>query len=201
MEELTRSGADAFAVQADIADDRQVRAMIDQTQRRLGGLSVLVNNAGVAAQGLFTDLSADGWREIMAVNLDGAANCCRWAIPEMVRRGQGAIVNISSIWGMVGASCEVAYSAAKAGLIGLTKALAKELGPSQIRVNCVAPGVVETAMNSGLDEDARQALIDQIPLGRFADPEEIARVVLFLASEAASYITGQVISPGGGIVI
>ncbi|HIZ20446.1 MAG TPA: 3-oxoacyl-ACP reductase FabG [Firmicutes bacterium] len=200
-QELTARGADAMAYRADVSDRDQVWAMADACRRRFGGVDVLVCNAGIARQGLFTDLTPEAWREMLGVHLDGAFHCCQAVLPGMIRRQAGSIVLVSSIWGLVGASCEAAYSAAKAGVIGLAKALAKEVGPSGIRVNCVAPGVVDTAMNASLDAAALAALREETPLGRLGTPEEIARAIVFLASEEAGFITGQVLSPNGGFVI
>ena len=200
-QELTARGADAMAYRADVSDRDQVWAMADACRRRFGGVDVLVCNAGIARQGLFTELTPEEWREMLGVHLDGAFHCCQAVLPGMIRRQAGSIVLVSSIWGLVGASCEAAYSAAKAGVIGLAKALAKEVGPSGIRVNCVAPGVVDTAMNASLDAAALAALREETPLGRLGTPEEIARAIFFLASEEAGFITGQVLSPNGGFVI
>ncbi len=167
----------------------------------LGSVGILVNNAGVAQQKLFTDISPSEWRDMMSVHLDGTFYCCREFLPAMIKRHSGAIINISSMWGQVGGSCEVHYSAAKAGVIGLTKALAKEVGPSGIRVNCVAPGVVRTDMLRDFSEEDLQILADDTPLMRLGTPEDIAETVAFLASVKASYITGQIIAPNGGYVI
>ena len=198
---LTAQGADALAVCADVSDRAQVEAMAAAAIRRFGGIDVLVNNAGIAQQKLFTDLTDEDWDRMMAVDLKGVFLCCRAVLPGMLRRHSGSIINVSSIWGLVGASCEVHYSAAKAGVIGLTKALAKEVGPSGIRVNCVAPGIVSTEMNAALTEADSRELADGTPLGRFGTPDEIARTILFLAGEQAGFVTGQVISPNGGFVI
>ena len=138
---------------------------------------------------------------MMAVNLDGTFYCCRSVLPSMIHRHSGSIITTSSIWGLTGASCEVPYSAAKAGIIGLTKALAKEVGPSGIRVNCIAPGVVDTEMNGALGQEVMDQLREETPLGRLGTPREIAQTVAFLASPEASFITGQVLSPNGGFVI
>ena len=182
------------AVQADITDHRQVKALFDT----VGPVDLLVCNAGVAEYGLFTDGDEDTWRHVLAVNTDGACRCCREAIPAMVRQKAGNIILVSSVWGVYGASCEAAYSASKAALIGLTKALAKELGPSGIRVNCVAPGVIDTDMLAQFDFADRQALADQTALGRIGRPEDVAELIAFLASDKASFITGQIIGCDGG---
>lgn len=190
-----------LALRADVSDSAAVTAAVRDAEEALGHLDVLVCNAGIAQQKLFTDLTDEDWRRVMSVDLDGAFYSCRAVLPGMIRRKYGRILLVSSMWGQTGASCEVHYSAAKAGVIGLAKALAKEVGPSGIRVNCVAPGVVDTAMNASLDAAALAALREETPLGRLGTPEEIARAIVFLASEEAGFITGQVLSPNGGFVI
>ena len=182
------------AIRADVADPAQVSALFAAA----GPVDLLVCNAGAAEYGLLTDTDEDAWRRLLAVNLDGAYRCCRAAIPHMVREKAGNIILISSVWGVYGASCEAAYSASKAALIGLTKALAKELGPSGIRVNCVAPGVIDTDMLARFDFADRQALVDETPLGRLGTPEDVAELIAFLASDRASFITGQVVACSGG---
>ena len=146
-------------------------------------------------------MTDEDWRRVMGVDLDGVFYCCRRAIPSMVRRQKGSILTISSMWGLTGGSCEAAYSAAKAGVIGLTKALAKELGPSGVRVNCIAPGVIHTQMNGNLTQEDQQILADETPLCRLGTPEEVAGAALFLSQEDASFITGQVLAVDGGIAI
>ena len=163
-------------------------------------MSVLVNNAGIAQQKLFTDLSDADWRRMMGVHLDGAFYCCRAALPAMIRARYGRILNIASMWGQVGGSCEVHYSAAKAGLIGLTKALAKEEGPSGITVNCIAPGVVDTDMMASFSAEDRAALADETPVCRLGNADEVAAAAVFLCSPAAGFITGQVLGVNGGLV-
>ena len=191
----------AAAIKADITRRGQVEEMMSEAKREFGPIDVLVNNAGIAQQKLFTELSENEWDEMMDIHVKGMFNCCQSVIPEMIRQKKGKIINLSSIWGMVGASCEVHYSTAKGAVIGFTKALAKELGPSNIQVNCVAPGIIETDMNSLLDEGERESLIEATPLLRFGHPDEIAQAVHFLASPQADFITGQVLSPNGGFVI
>lgn len=164
-----------------------------------GGLDVLVNNAGISHFGLLSDMSDEEWQTVMAANLSSAFYCCREAVPYMVSRRQGRIINISSIWGVAGASCEAAYSASKAGLNGLTQALAKELAPSNVQVNAIACGVIDTEMNARLDKEERNALKEEIPAGRFGSPEEAAKLVLMLA-EAPGYLTGQIIRMDGGLI-
>jgi len=198
---LGKQGYSALAVRADVAMIDQVKTMFDQVITRFGAIDVLVNNAGIAQQKLFTDISENDWDRMMDVHVKGVFNCCQCVLPNMISRKQGKIINISSIWGMTGASCEVHYSTAKAAVIGFTKALAKELGPSNIQVNCVAPGIIETAMNASLDENERNLLREETPLMRFGTPLEAASAVLYLASENANFLTGQVLSPNGGLGI
>ena len=162
---------------------------------------MLVNNAGIAQQKLFTDLTLQDWERLFAVDVTGVFLCCRRALPGMIRRQQGVILNISSMWGQVGASCEVHYSAAKAAVIGLTKALAKEEGPSRIRVNCIAPGVIATEMNAHLTPEDMEDLREETPLLRIGTPADVARAAVFLASDQASFITGQVLGVNGGMVV
>lgn len=188
-----------IAVQADISDYNQAEAMVQTVAERFGQIDVLVNNAGIAQQKLFTDITEQDWETMFNVNIKGMFHCTKAAVRDMIRRKQGSIINLSSIWGITGASCEVHYSASKAAVIGFTKALAKELGPSNITVNCVAPGVIATDMNANLDEEAYSQLKEETPLGRIGSPEEVAEAIFHLA--AARFTTGQVISPNGGIVI
>jgi 3-oxoacyl-[acyl-carrier protein] reductase len=198
---LQQQGCDCCYVSGDVADREQVGRMFDEIEARLGTVDALINNAGFALQKLFQDTEPGEWERMLAVTLTGAYHCCRRALPGMLHQKRGSIVNVSSIWGITGASCETAYSAAKAGLIGLTKALAKEVGPSGIRVNCVAPGVIDTDMCAGFSEQTLQLLREEIPLCRIGTPQEAAEAIVFLASERASFITGQLLSPNGGMVI
>lgn len=201
VEDIINAGGCAHAFRADVSDRAQVAAMIDNVHQTLGRVEVLVNNAGIAQQKLFRDISDTDWDRMFAVNVTGAFHCIQAVLPDMLSKKSGAIINLSSIWGITGASCEVHYSAAKAAIIGLTKALAKELGPSGIRVNCVAPGVIHTDMNSELDSDTLAGLCEETPLGVIGSPEDAANAVVFLASLKARFITGQVLSPNGGFVI
>ena len=185
------------AVRADVSDEKQAAALVEAA----GEVDVIVCCAGIAMQKLFQDTTAEDWRRIFAVNTEGTANVCRAAVPSMIRRKSGVIITVSSMWGQVGASCEVAYSASKAAVIGMTQALAKELGPSGIRVNCVAPGVIRTDMTAALSAETMTALAEETPLGVNGTPEDVADVVRFLASDSARFITGQVIGVNGGLVI
>ena len=194
VRELTeKTGLPHLALPAELAE----RAQVEELFRLAGPVDVLVNNAGIAQQKLFTDITEDDWRRMFAVDVDGVFRCCQCALPHMIHEKSGCIINIASIWGEIGASCEVHYSAAKAAVIGLTKALAKELGPSHIRVNCVSPGVIDTEMNAMFDKETMRDLCESTPLGRIGCPEDIAAAVSFLASDAASFITGQTLSVNG----
>lgn len=163
------------------------------------GVDVLVNNAGISARKMIQDVTAEEWKDMLNVHLTAPFFLSREFASDMIRRGKGRIVNISSVWGKLGASCEVPYSAVKAGVIGMTKAMAKELAPSGVLVNCVCPGAVETDMNADLTAEERDSFSEEVPLGRFGTPEEVARAVFFLAGEDAGYITGQAISVDGGL--
>ena len=196
---LAAEGCDVMAVRADIGDGAQVSRMVEEVRARFGGVGLLVNNAGVALpQQLLTDCAESDWQRVFDINMKGAYLVTRAVLPDMVDEKDGAIVNISSMWGVTGGSCEVPYSASKAALIGFTKALAKELAPSNIRVNCIAPGFVQTDMNAGLRAEDVAAIIEETPLLRAGTPADIAGAALFLCSEAASFITGQVLSVDGG---
>lgn len=190
-----------YAVRADLGDIWQVEDMTDEILREFGRVDVLVNNAGISISGLLTDIDAPARKRLFDVNVLGAIECTRLLLPQMVRRQSGCIVNISSMWGQVGASCEVDYSAAKAALIGFTKALAQEVAPSGIRVNCIAPGVIRTPMLDCYDEQTLTDLAEETPLGRLGTPEDIAGAAAFLCSEDAAFITGQVLGVSGGFVI
>ncbi len=181
----------------DVSDPTEVAAMFDEIDRHCDGLNVLVNNAGIAYSGLLMEMSDASWQRIIDTDLSSVFYCCRSALPKMISKGQGKILNISSIWGREGASCEAAYSAAKAGVDGLTKALAKEVAASNIQVNALSLGVIDTSMNENLNEEEKEALRQQIPADRFGTPEEIARMVVELV-HAPSYLTGQVIGIDGG---
>ncbi|HCC34119.1 MAG TPA: 3-oxoacyl-ACP reductase [Ruminococcaceae bacterium] len=201
LKECLALGADTDIFKADVGDRAAVEKMFSEIKKRFGAVGVLINNAGIARQQLFLDTTERDFNEMLRVNVTGMFNCCKCALRDIIDMGGGSIVNISSVWGIAGASCEVAYSTSKAAVIGLTKALAKEMGPSGIRVNCVAPGVIDTEMNAGLSAEDIDALAMQTPLGRLGRPEEVARAILFLASDAGDFITGQVLSPNGGFLI
>lgn len=200
-EAVKAAGGEVIAVQADLSDSRQVDNLFAKAAEAFGGVDVLINNAGIAAQGLLLDLPEAEWDRIINVNLKSVYLCCKAALPYMVSQKKGCIINVSSMWGQVGASCEAAYSAAKAGVIGLSKALAKEMGPSHIRVNCIAPGVIDTPMNTGLSQADLQVLREETPLEAIGRPEDVAALMLFLASHRAAFITGQVLGVNGGYVI
>ena len=185
------------ALRFDVSDPISVRNAFSQT----GYIDLLVNNAGISEIDLFTSVSDEKAARILSIDLAGTMNCSRTALPEMIRRKSGNIINISSMWGQVSASCEVDYSAAKAGIIGFTKALAKEVAPSGIRVNCIAPGFIMTEMNSHFSAEDLELIREDIPLGIFGKPEHIADAAAFLASSQAEYITGQVLAVNGGMVI
>ncbi len=189
------------AYRADVSDYSQVSSMVDRVEAELGGVDVLVNNAAVSAVGLFQDMTDTEWDRLFGVDVKGVFNCSKRVLGHMLGLQSGSIINISSIWGVTGGSCECHYSAAKAAVIGYTKSLAKELGPSGIRVNCVAPGTVYTEMNAHLSEEDLNVLCEETPLGKIGTPEEIAEAVFFLASEKASFITGEVLNVNGGYVI
>ena len=197
--EILASGGTCTPVPGDVSDPDEVRRIFKIIEDTCGGLDVLINNAGIAWFGLLTDMTDEDWRTVTDTNLSSVFYCCRAAVPYMVSRKSGRIINISSMWGTAGASCEAAYSASKAGLNGLTQALAKELAPSNIQVNAIACGVIDTEMNARLDEEERNALREEIPAGRFGTPEEAAKLVLLLA-EAPAYLTGQIIRMDGGLI-
>lgn len=199
--ELSGFGVKAIAVQADVSDGASVRRMFSAVKASLGAVDILINNAGISHVGLMTDMTDDDWNILLQTNLSSVFYCCKSALPDMIRAHNGVIVNLASMWGEVGASCEAAYSAAKAGVIGLTKALAKEVGPSGVRVNAVSPGVVMTDMMKSFSDEDVAALKDETPLMTLGSPEDIAEAVLYLASDKARFITGQVLSVNGGMVI
>lgn len=201
VRELQALGVPAMAVRADVADPRQVGELVDNVLEKFCQLDILVCATGISHVGLISQIDEDQWRRLFAVNVDGVHHCCRAVLPHMLSRKSGSIVTVASMWGQVGASCEAAYSATKGAVIAYTKALAKELGPSNIRVNCVSPGVIDTEMNAHLTQADLAALADETPLGRIGTAQEAAAAIAFLASDEASFLTGQVVSPNGGLVV
>ena len=199
--EIALIGCSSYCDKCDVSSVEDVNRFFAETEKKFGQIDALVNNAGVALQKLFCDVTEEESDRIFNINVKGVLNCCKAVLPSMIRQKSGKIVNISSMWGITGASCEVHYSASKAAVIGFTKALAKELGPSSINVNCVAPGVINTKMNKNLDNETIYALREEIPLMRIGEPSDVAETVYFLCSEKSDYITGQVISVDGGMVI
>ncbi|MBO5652651.1 MAG: SDR family oxidoreductase [Clostridia bacterium] len=191
----------ALAIKADSASREEIGAAVEKCLTAFGQIDVLINNAAISSFGLFTDMPNDIWDRMLAVNLDGPMQYAKHVLPQMISRKCGKIINISSMWGQVGASCEVEYSTTKAALIGFTKALAKEVGPSGITVNAIAPGVIATEMNARLSEEDLEALKEETPLSRIGTPEEVAAVALFLCGEGGNFMTGQVLSPNGGFVM
>ena len=200
VEELTAAGCQAAVFQADVADGAAVASMVKELGETFSPVELVVNNAGVAGQSLFQDITDEMWNRYLAVNLGGARNTIKAVLPHMISEKRGCIVNISSIWGQRGASCEVAYACTKAGIIALTRSLAMELAPSGIRVNCVAPGVIETDMMASFTAEDKAALAEETPVERLGTPEEVARTLVFLAGRGAGF-TGQVLGVNGGIVI
>ena len=201
VRELRAEGRDAMAYRADVADADAVRAMAAACEQAFGPITLLVNNAGVAGQSVFQDVSDEMWNRYFAVNIGGMRHTIQAVLSHMIHEKSGCVVNISSIWGSHGASCEATYAATKHAIIGLTRSLAMELAPSGIRVNCVAPGVIDTDMVKVLGEETLQELAEQTPLGRLGRPEDIAAAVAFFASDDASFITGQVLGVDGGFII
>ena len=191
----------ALAIKADSASESDVITAVNKAISELGSIDCLINNAGVSSFSLFTDLTLDMWNEHLSVNLTGAFLYSKAVIPGMVAKKEGRIINITSMWGITGSSCEVHYSTAKAGLIGMTKALAKELGPSGITVNAIAPGLIDTDMNGCLSADVIHAIEEETPLMRIGTPNEVAKAALFLAGDGASFITGEVMNVSGGYLI
>ncbi len=199
LQELKFKGADAIIVQADVSDEKQVEELFDEAEKAFGGVDVLINNAGISQIKMLNDVTSEEWDKMFSVNTKSAFLCSKRAISHMVRNHFGRIINISSMWGICGASCEVTYSASKAALHGFTKALAKELAPSGITVNCICPGLIDTAMNSHLSQEDLAEFVNEIPVMRIGKPEGIAHAVAFFADEKASYITSQILAVDGGL--
>ena len=199
-EELSRLTG-AVAIKADSRCEDEVVAAVKEVREKLGNVNILINNAAVSAFSLFTDITAEAWRDMFATNVDGAFLYSREVLRGMINDKWGRIINISSMWGLVGSSCEVHYSATKAAIIGMTKALAKEVGPSGITVNAIAPGLIDTDMNSALSEEDVRQVVESTPLMRIGTTSDVAEAALFLAGDAASFITGEVLNVSGGLVI
>lgn len=200
MDIINAAGGKAIICKCDIRSEDEVERMFSTAEKELGEIELLVNNAGISRIKLFDEISLEDWNEMLGVNLTGTFLCSRRAVKSMIRKKSGSIINISSMWGQVGASCEVHYSASKGGVIAMTKALAKELAPSGVRVNCICPGAIDTKMNAHLSPEESAELCEEIPMERLGRAEEIAETVTFLA-EKGSYITGQIIGVNGGMVI
>ncbi len=199
--EIKQSGGDAAVFRCDLSKDGAGKWLIESVISHFGKIDVLVNNAGVSLVSPFLDTDEKEGERLLKINLCAAMECSKYAADDMLKRKSGSIINISSVWGICGASCEVYYSAAKAGLIGFTKALASELAPSNIRVNAIAPGVIDTKMNSCFSESDKKAIINEIPMGRMGSGYDVANAALFLSSSGADYITGQVLNISGGFLI
>lgn len=197
---LAEDNIPVLALLGDASDYDSCKKMFQLIEDTFGSVDILVNNAGISHIGLFSDMTPQEWQRLVAVNLYSVFNCTHLAVTKMVRKKSGSIINISSMWGVAGASCEAVYSASKGGINSFTKAMAKELGPSGIRVNAIACGVIETQMNATLDDEERKALAEDISLMRFGTPEEVAKLALFLAQEDSSYLTGQIITLDGGML-
>lgn len=200
LERVKKVNGYGIIIKGDISSFENCKIIVAKAIKAMGKIDILVNNAGISHIGLFMDITSVEINKVINTNLLGAMYLTNQVVKDMISKKSGNIINISSMWGEVGASCEVLYSAAKGGLNSFTKALAKEVAPSNIRVNAISPGVINTKMNSFLDEEDKKALEEEIPLGRFGEPSEIGKVAVFLASEASSYITGQIIRADGGFI-
>ena len=200
LEEVKKLNGYGIIIKGDISSFEKCNVIVEETLKVMGKIDILINNAGISYMGLFMDATEEEIQKIISTNLLGAMYLTKHVLKDMISRKNGNIINISSMWGEVGASCEVLYSTTKGGLNLFTKALAKEIAPSNIRVNCIAPGVIDTKMNSFLGEEEKKSLEEEIPLGRFGKPSEIGKLAVFLCSEDSSYITGQIIRADGGFI-
>lgn len=196
-----RQETGAIPVRCDVKFSNSVKVAVDKAFEQLGTIDVLICNAAISDINLMTDIGEERWEEVIDTNLNGVYYSINYVLPSMISRKKGSIITVSSMWGQVGASCEVAYSAAKAGVIGLTKALAKEVGPSGVRVNSIAPGMIDTEMNKDIEEETVKAIEDDTPLCRIGTTEDVVKAMKFLASDESSFVTGQVIGVNGGLVI
>ena len=201
LEEISAFGGEAMIYGADVSRREEVNAMVAAVKEKWGEVSLLVNNAGVAGQALFQDVTDELWHRYFSVNVDGAFHAIQAVLPPMLREHKGCIINVSSMWGLRGASCEVTYSCTKAALIAMSRSLALELAPTNIRVNCIAPGVIKTVMLDALPAEVLPQLAEDTPLRRLGTPEDIAHLAVFLASDKSSFITGQVITADGGFIV
>lgn len=201
LEEISAFGGEAMIYGADVSRREEVNAMVAAIKANWGEVSLLVNNAGVAGQALFQDVTDELWHRYFSVNVDGAFHAIQAVLPPMLREHEGCIINVSSMWGLRGASCEVTYSCTKAALIAMSRSLALELAPTNIRVNCIAPGVIKTDMLDALPAEVLPQLAEETPLRRLGTPEDIAHLAVFLASDKSSFITGQVITADGGFIV
>lgn len=197
---LEQENIPVLAFLADVSEYESCRGLFAEIEKKFGSVDILVNNAGISHIGLFTDMTPAQWQRILSVNLESALNCTHLAVPSMVHKKDGVILNISSMWGEIGASCEAVYSASKGAINAFTKAMAKELGPSNIRVNAISCGVIDTEMNACFSEEERQALTEEIPLMRFGQPEEVGDLAVFLAGQKAKFLTGKIITLDGGMI-
>ncbi|WP_368488624.1 SDR family oxidoreductase [Clostridium sp. BJN0013] len=200
LDMVKQAGSTGMLVQGDVASYNSAKKIMGNILSNMGKIDILVNNAGISKVGLFMDMKENEWEEIINVNFKGVLNCTHCVLDHMISKKSGSIINISSMWGKVGASCESIYSASKGAVNLFTKSIAKEMGPSNIRINAVAPGVIDTEMNSWLREEERKSLIDEIPIGRFGKSDDIGKIVCFLAGESSQYITGQIITVDGGMI-
>lgn len=198
--EFLKQGIDCIAILADVSKYEQCQMLFEEIQKVYGGVDILINNAGISHIALFSDMTPKQWKNVLSVNLESVLNCTHIALKYMLHCHKGSIVNISSMWGQRGASCEAVYSASKGGVDAFTKAMSKELGPSGIRVNAISCGVIDTEMNDCFDEQEKQMLIEEISLMRMGKTEEVANLAVFLAEESASFVTGQIVVIDGGML-
>lgn len=201
LKKIRSFGGSAIALKGNVSDFNEAKYLIEKSEEEFGSIDVLVNNAGIAEQKMFTDITEKDWKTMFDVNVHGMFNCTHHAVKNMIKKHSGKIINISSMWGLTGGACEVHYSASKAAVIGFTRALAKELGPSGIQVNCVAPGLIDTGMNGALSKEAVKALIEDTPCSRMGTVQDVANVVLFLSSSESDFITGEVVNVNGGFLV